>query len=340
MKINFIIPFKRISGGIRVVYIYAKYLTEQGHHVICYLPMISYPGKDQNLAFRVKASLSNTFKREKWFQCNFTVKAIPKISDALVRDADVVIATSWQTAYDVKKLSAAKGRKFYFVQDYEIFNGEKDAVEGTYQLGIPMITISKALKKRLNTFSHDVSVVYNGLFDNEYIHTEKNQKRKFTVMLMYHEAEHKGTQRGLGIIHQLEKNGMDFHVNIFGRRIFETFPKGYTVLENPSREALVQMYQNSDIYLFMSTIEAWGLPIVEAMANQCAVIGRKLGALEELFDGANAVIVQDDVQMYQKITELMKDRHQLHEIQKNGFDTAQQLNWKASAEKFIEIINR
>ena len=37
MKINFIIPFKRLSGGIRVVYIYANYLVSQGHDVCCCL---------------------------------------------------------------------------------------------------------------------------------------------------------------------------------------------------------------------------------------------------------------------------------------------------------------
>ena len=29
MRINFIIPFKRLSGGIRVVFLYANYLTEK-----------------------------------------------------------------------------------------------------------------------------------------------------------------------------------------------------------------------------------------------------------------------------------------------------------------------
>ena len=70
MRINFIIPFKRLSGGIRVVFLYANYLTEKGYDVVCYVPMVSYRGKNQNALFRFKASLSNTFKPEHWFNAN------------------------------------------------------------------------------------------------------------------------------------------------------------------------------------------------------------------------------------------------------------------------------
>ena len=34
MKINFVIPFKRLSGGIRVVFLYANYLVGKGHDVV------------------------------------------------------------------------------------------------------------------------------------------------------------------------------------------------------------------------------------------------------------------------------------------------------------------
>ena len=59
MIINIIIPFKRLSGGIKVAFLYANYLVEQGHDVKVYMPMVSYPGKGQSIPFRIKASISN-----------------------------------------------------------------------------------------------------------------------------------------------------------------------------------------------------------------------------------------------------------------------------------------
>ncbi len=45
-----------------------------------------------------------------------------KLIEQSIPDADVVIATAWQTAYTVDRLSDNKGDKFYFVQNYEIWD--------------------------------------------------------------------------------------------------------------------------------------------------------------------------------------------------------------------------
>ena len=39
LKINIIIPSINLSGGIRVIFLYANYLVSQGHDVICYFPL-------------------------------------------------------------------------------------------------------------------------------------------------------------------------------------------------------------------------------------------------------------------------------------------------------------
>ena len=178
MKINFIIPFKRMSGGIRVIYIYANYLVSQGHDVCCYLPAISYPGKNQNLLYRVRASISNAFKPEKWFDYKFKVKVVPVINNIFIRDADVVIASSWQTAYDVEKLAKKKGRKFYFVQGLETYNGDEERVNDTFKLNMRIITISSQLKDYINNFNDKVNIIHNGLFDEEFIQGEKEKNHQ------------------------------------------------------------------------------------------------------------------------------------------------------------------
>lgn len=327
-----------MSGGIRVVYIYANALVKRGHDVCCYLPMVSYRGKDQSLAFRIKASISNTIKKENWFSCRFPVKVVPLITPCWIRNADVTIATAWQTAYDVAGLPACKGRKFYFVQDYEIFNGTAEEVEGSYGLGIPMITISRRLEKRLRCFSSQVQVVYNGLFEWEYMKTKKVRGDKPGILLMYHEAEHKGTEEGLKVIQELECQGLEYRVALFGRKISRTFPETYKVYENPERKQLIRLYQESDIYLFTSSIEAWGLPVVEAMANRCAVVGRKLGALDELYNGENAVIVKNCEEMLTAVIQLLQDSERLDAIQSAAYKTARQLNWNRSALRFEKMI--
>lgn len=305
-----------MTGGIRVVYIYANYLVEQGHDVVCYVPMISYKGKGQSALYRLKASLGNTIKKEQWFDQKFSLKLVPYINDKFIRKADVTIATAWQTAYDVARFSAQKGRKFYFIQDYEIFNGDKEQVEASYDLPLHLITVTNGLKETLAQFtSKPIDVVYNGLSDEEYIIGDKPQEKSPSLVMMYHESEHKRTQDGLAIIKRLKAKYPNLEVNIFGRRIPEKLPEAYRVAVNPERSVILDMYRQSDIYLFTSDIESWGLPIVEAMANKCAVIGRNRGALSELGNPNNAVIVESLEDIEGAVVSLIEEPERLQNLQ-------------------------
>lgn len=338
MKINFILPFKRMTGGIRVAYIYANYLVDQGHDVVCYVPMLSYKGKDQSFLYRLKASLGNTLKRDDWFDKKFKLKLVPIIANRFIRDADVTIATAWQTAYDVNNFSDSKGKKVYLVQDIEIFNGDTQLVENSYKLPLEIITVTENLKSTLNHYSNNVTVVYNGLFDEEYMHEEKQVFDPPSLMMMYHESEHKCSQQGLKIIDKLKETYPDIKVNIFGRRIPEKLPEAYNVKVNPPRQEIINMYRESDIYLFTSEIESWGLPIVEAMANKCAVVGRERGALAELYNGDNAVLIDELDGMYNAVLDLISDKEKLKNMQNSAYQTVQKLNWEKSCKEFGRII--
>ena len=339
MKINFILPFKRMTGGIRVAYIYANYLVDQGHDVVCYVPMVSYKGKGQSFFYRLKASLGNTIKRDNWFDNKFEIRKVPIISERFIRDADISIATASQTAYDLAKFPISKGKKFYLVQDYEIFNGEKDEIEASYRLPMTIITVTQSLKNTLRKYTNNkIEVVYNGIDESEYLNSEKKYNKDLVVMMMYHESKHKCSQEGLEIISKLKEKFPEIKVNIFGRRIPEKLPISYNVLVNPDRKYIFDMYRESDIYLFTSEVEAWGLPIIEAMANKCAVIGRRRGALEEIYNKKNAIVVKNLDDIYGKVIELNNDRKKLSEIQNSAFETVRQMNWKNSCLKFEKII--
>lgn len=49
-----------------------------------------------------------------------------EVIEKSIPDADVVFATAWETAYTVSRLHEKKGRKYYFVQNYEIWDTWND----------------------------------------------------------------------------------------------------------------------------------------------------------------------------------------------------------------------
>ncbi len=69
-----------------------------------------------------------------------------------IEDADVIFATSWQTAYAVAA-SPARGARFYFVQDYEpdFYPAGSQAMlaEATYRFGFHAVTAGPWLAERL-----------------------------------------------------------------------------------------------------------------------------------------------------------------------------------------------
>ena len=69
------------------------------------------------------------------------------VTDRDVPDGDVVIATWWETAEWVAKLSPRKGAKAYFIQHYEVFDYTPHRrVKATWRMPLYKITISKWLE--------------------------------------------------------------------------------------------------------------------------------------------------------------------------------------------------
>ncbi len=66
----------------------------------------------------------------------------------------------------------------------------------------------------------------------------------------------------------------------------------YTFFESPSDDKLAELYSSSDLFVFASHIEGYGLPPLEAMACGTPVVTTDCrGVRDFVVDGENAVIV-------------------------------------------------
>lgn len=116
-----------LSGGNRVIAQHAAFLRERGHDVT----LVARPPRPVRLRQRLRDLWKNgSFVRENPPADNHFTRhgldvqilgAFRPIMAHDVPDADVVIATWWETAEWMAELPASKGEKFYFIQDHEIF---------------------------------------------------------------------------------------------------------------------------------------------------------------------------------------------------------------------------
>jgi len=124
MRITFVLPPVNMAGGIRVAAIYATALRRKGHVV----KVVSASAQQPTLRRTLKSVLRGQgWPRTIACHSHFDGTALDHyildewrpVVDSDVPDADVVIATWWETAEWVAALSQSKGAKVYFIQHHE-----------------------------------------------------------------------------------------------------------------------------------------------------------------------------------------------------------------------------
>jgi glycosyltransferase involved in cell wall biosynthesis len=306
MKITFILPDANLRGGTRVIAIYAQYLQQKGHEIL----VVSTPKGPPSF----KEQLKSLLKGKGWIatpnnpshldDVNVPHKVIESsrpINDHDIPDADVVIATWWETAEWVAKFLPEKGTKVYFIQHFEAhsyFSQEIQArVKATYSLPMYKIVIAQWLVELMKSEYHDhnVALIPNSV-DLVLFSAEPRSKQKvLTVGLMYSPLEWKGCRIALESVNLARKNIPDLHLVAFGGKAPTEdlpLPANTDYFLQPRQEEISKIYSQCDVWLFSSTSEGFGLPILEAMACRTPVIGTPAGAAPELLANGAGILVK------------------------------------------------
>lgn len=351
MKINFIVPFVELTGGIKVTFMYANELARRGHDVMIYFPFVPYHMSAHGLAYLKKCvkSFAKGILRDNWkvnwFDLHVPYKMVPFIKNPFIRNADATIATAWPTAYDVNNLTQDKGIKIYFVQHYEIWSGDKNKVDGSYRLPMKKIVIAEWLKELMkDDFGDPTSeIVHNGIdFANFYPQRSRVKDDGYiSILLLAHPAELKGMQDGIDAITELMEKYPNIRLHMFGTGHMAGLPSNAIFHLNPTIEELRKLYSNSDIYVFPSWLEGWGLTVVEAMACRCSVVGNRVGCLIDIGEHEKTAMLSqphDVKKLKENIEKLIINPKLRNMIADEGYKIVQKLNWESSYNNFEKIL--
>ena len=229
MKINIILPEFGLSGGVMVALRYAKALSNMGHDVMCYGKKLPYymPKSIKCVAHAMHRLISNYDVKITQDRCGEFPYRVPYfINDKTIRDADVVIATAWCTAYDVNKLSVSKGKKYYFIQGHEIWDDKEKGIQ-SYMLPLKHIVIAKWIDDILvNEYGcKPAMIVHDGvdlsLFKPDYSKRVEN----ITISMLYHLLETKGIPDGLRVLKAVHEKNPDIQMIMFGKAEFQEKPE-------------------------------------------------------------------------------------------------------------------
>ena len=142
--------------------------------------------------------------------------------DREMEDAHAVIATAWATAYPVFN-SRCRGKRFYFVQDYEPYFHSVGAIslmaENTYRMGFHAITAGKWLAQKLNAeFGMPADFFDFGCDTSTYCRSG-NSIRSGLVFYARPEATRRGFELGLLAMDIFAARRPDIDLHFYGDKM-------------------------------------------------------------------------------------------------------------------------
>jgi glycosyltransferase involved in cell wall biosynthesis len=299
MKITFVVPELNLSGGLRVVSIYARLLAKNGHDVTVVSPNRRTPTLKQKLKklLRWNDNFRDNFNASFFENATYKVKVLDSFRPVMeddVPDSEVIIATFWTTAEWIEDFSESKGKKSYFVQHYEIHPGMPvERVKATLHLPFKKIVVAKWLADILikEYKQGDISVIPNAVEHDLFYAEERSKNKKPVFGMMYSNRTYKGSQFALDGFKQLQKQFPSIQLVAFGTDDIKDLPKGVEYYLKPEQNKIREIYSQCDAWLFSSTSEGFGLPIIEAMACRTPVIGTRCGAAPDLLSSGGGILI-------------------------------------------------
>ncbi len=355
MKITFVCPPLNMTGGIRVIAIYAKYLQAFGHDVL----VVAAPGRSLGRLARLLQKLRlPALPARPQRPSHLDGTGVPKkilnrprrVRESDVPDADVIVATWWETAEFIAPMGAAKGRKVYFVQGHEVFKGQPvDRVVATYRSDMRKIAVARWLADAIERDGNrqGCSVVPNAVDRTLFFAPPRTRNLRPRLGTLFSENDNKSFDVALAAIAVVRRAVPDLEVVALG----ELAPVKYRdrvgdirLTLQPAQSALRDIYASCDVWLCCSKTEGFNLMAMEAMACRTPVVSTRTGwPAEAIVEGVNGGLADvDDVEGLARavLRVLGADATAWRALSDGAARTVEDSSWERSARMFEAALIR
>lgn len=349
MKITFVLNDIIVSGGVKAVFCISNCLVDRGHDVKVIYPLVPMgitPAKIITKAWYrgipVLKQIISSSKSDPWFNLKAELRQVPYLSKRYMPDADVVVATWWETAYFVNNLPASKGRKFYFIQHYEIWGGPKNKVDASYRLGLINIVNSQWTKERVEGVAGKVAAKILHAPDwRQFADTvDSTGHDDIRVLMQYRKDPWKCIEDGVKAFELARQQYPQAKLVMFGRESDGSLPDYVEFNLNPIGEQLNRLYRSCDIFLFTSKAEGFGMPPMEAMACKVPVVTTNVGAVSDYaINGKTALISKPEnpAELAKNLCLLIESKEMRDQISDAAYEYIKDFTWERATQELAHV---
>lgn len=356
MRIVFLLPIADMSGGNRVVSIYANALVQRGHQVT----VISPPRRRRSFKNKIRSLLKNG----EWDAAKVSpmshldnlgvhhqkLETYRAIESKDIPDADVIVATWWETAEWLSHIDPQKGAKAYFIQHHEVFPYlPVERAKATYKMPLHKIVIANWLRTVMaEEYGDDgVDLVPNSVDKVQFNAPPRTKQSRPTVGFLFSSEGFKGVDVTLKAIGMLRECFTCLRVVSFGNSEPVDFPDWDSAIEferSPAQDRLRGIYAQCDAWITASRSEGFNLPAMEAMACRTPVVSTRTGWPEEAIrDNANGFLVDiDDASaLATQIGQILRlEGDAWRAMSELAYQTATAGSWEQSTQLFEESLRK
>ncbi|MEO1151610.1 MAG: glycosyltransferase family 4 protein [Pseudomonadota bacterium] len=306
LTITFVVCNPDLSGGDRIIADHAQRLKAKGHRVQMLAIDKTHlsPRAVLRSVVKTKRLPASPINTQHFDQAGLDLILLKRPNGPSAEDfpnADIIIATWWETAEWIRDLGPEKGRKVYFIQGYEpLYPGapEPERVRETYRMPFAQIGVCRWLCDKVeadNTGPNTQScvLVENGIDLDRFRAVERSRNTPPVVGYMYSSATFKNPGLAIATLATLEKQMPELEFLVFSAQepvADHRFPARTRFVKRPAQADIPKLYADCDAWLVTSDHEGFGLPIIEAMACGTPVISTEAGIAAQAVTADNGFL--------------------------------------------------
>jgi len=220
-----------------------------------------------------------------------------------------------------------------------------------------VITVSNFSKNQIidavKNSKEKIQVIYNGYnyIENKYDkNNEENIQGENYMLAITSELPHKnfdGIIKSYGIYYQNTTKPLNLKVVGIKNKtkylniIPKTIEKNIELIGFLNDIEFYNLFGNARIFIFLSIIEGFGFPPLEAMNLGVPVLCSNSSSLPEIINEAGILVDCTDYKdVAINIEKLCSDEKLRNELIKKGYKNIERFNWKDRIKEYIEIINK